>query len=273
MQTLSVIIPVHNRHDYFLKCLDSVLRQKKKKIDFQIIVVDEASKPTINQLLIEKKIKVPNLTIIRNKRPIGPSLARSQGIRHATGNMIAFLDSDDFWRSNFVQDALKDIRSGKSEVVTGYPWPVFSADISWFSRFYFTLLSISRIVCLFLHYYLHSKRLSYEFFYMLRLSNCIFTKKAIGSVKFVMSYRTAEDWKFFWDCIRLNSPIIRILPQVVVDVTYHKNAETIRRSNYWGYYYKLINEFPLRFRNSLGIKAFKLHTDLSVVRSRFGSYA
>ncbi len=88
---VSVIVPTYNREAYICQAIESVLQQTMK--DFEIIVVDDGS--TDNT---EEKIQpyLQNLKYIKTKNG-GPAHARNIGMGAATGEYIAFLDSDDLY--------------------------------------------------------------------------------------------------------------------------------------------------------------------------------
>lgn len=94
MPKVSVIIPVYNVEDYIEKCLDSVVNQTID--DIEIIIVNDGSedksKEKINKYLEKYKDKIKYF----EKENGGLSSARNFGMPHATGEYIAFLDSDDY---------------------------------------------------------------------------------------------------------------------------------------------------------------------------------
>jgi len=89
---VSVIIPFHNRDQYIDEAIQSVLAQTVKPRE--IIVVNDASKEASRQRLDHW---AGVCQIIDLKKNIGPAAARNEGIRHAKGEFIAFLDDDDLW--------------------------------------------------------------------------------------------------------------------------------------------------------------------------------
>lgn len=89
---VSVIIPVHGVEKYIAAALHSVLEQTYT--NFEIIIVDNASPDRsieICQQFADNRIRI----IHQANR--GPSGSRNTGIRHATGDYIAFIDGDDIW--------------------------------------------------------------------------------------------------------------------------------------------------------------------------------
>jgi glycosyltransferase involved in cell wall biosynthesis len=88
---VSVIIPTYNRGWVLTEAVDSVLAQDFR--DFELIIVDDGSTDDTPRLLEEYSRKART---IRQKNT-GVSAARNRGIVSATGQFIAFLDSDDLW--------------------------------------------------------------------------------------------------------------------------------------------------------------------------------
>jgi len=263
---ITVIIPSLNRHELLLKSIRSVFSQEGIKRRTKIIVVDEASTPPLNKFLQNRLSKTEwnRVKVIRNNRALGPSLARTIGLKYANSPYIAFLDSDDFWMKNFLQLCLTRLNKNDKDIITTSGRPIFWGSIPFLTKLNYLSVSYARYLVLLTIYFLNDKRLPYSLLYFLRLSSMVFTRRAIGKAKFVMAYRTAEDWKFIWDCIKLNKPSIYILPRQLVQFSYSYQSESIRRKHYWGYYYKLIDELPKKIRQSFGIRLFKKYTDLSV---------
>jgi teichuronic acid biosynthesis glycosyltransferase TuaG len=95
---VSVIIPYYYKRNYLRKALQSVLLQSHKKLEI-IIVYDNGSK---NELDYVKKISIldPRIKLIINKKNIGAGRSRNKAIRISSGEYIAFLDADDYWKKN-----------------------------------------------------------------------------------------------------------------------------------------------------------------------------
>lgn len=89
--TISVIIPTYNCGQYITQALDSVLAQKD--CEYEVIVIDDGSTDQTGNLL-----KPYNALIryIRQKNQ-GVAAARNRGIAEAKGELIAFLDADDYF--------------------------------------------------------------------------------------------------------------------------------------------------------------------------------
>ncbi|CYU65938.1 glycosyltransferase family 2 protein [Streptococcus suis] len=106
---LSVIIPVYQVEKYLKRCIDSVLAQKF--IDYEIILVDDGSTDSSPAICDAYSVEYPHISVI-HKENGGLSDARNVGIKHAVGEYIFFLDSDD-WISPTMFESLKEIISSK----------------------------------------------------------------------------------------------------------------------------------------------------------------
>lgn len=91
MKTVSVIIPFYSHLDWLYEAIDSVLAQTYPI--HEIILVNDGSKEDLTEFLA----KYGNRIIYLEQENAGPASARNNGIRHATGDYIAFEDSDDIW--------------------------------------------------------------------------------------------------------------------------------------------------------------------------------
>lgn len=93
MKKISVIIPVYNTEKYIDKCINSVLQQD---LETEIIVVNDGSTDNSKKIIEKYKDKI----IYLEKENGGLSDARNYGLKYATGEYVAFLDSDDFIEKN-----------------------------------------------------------------------------------------------------------------------------------------------------------------------------
>ena len=87
----SVIIPTFNRAHFLPETLASVFAQTF--MDYETIVVDDGSTDTTQDCL---KLLGNRITVLIQPNR-GPGAARNLGARHAKGDYLAFLDSDDLW--------------------------------------------------------------------------------------------------------------------------------------------------------------------------------
>jgi GT2 family glycosyltransferase len=94
---VSIIIPTYNRASWLKGAIDSVLNQTFR--DFELIVVDDGS--TDETEAIVDSYDDPVKYFYQSNQ--GPSAARNLGIKQATANLLAFLDSDDRWLKEKLQ--------------------------------------------------------------------------------------------------------------------------------------------------------------------------
>lgn len=105
---VSVVIPFYSGVEWLELAIESVLNQTYK--NYEIIVVNDGSKENIDT--IKYKFK-ENIKLI-NKINEGPASARNEGIRRALGKYIAFLDSDDIWEKDKLDEQIKAMEKHNS---------------------------------------------------------------------------------------------------------------------------------------------------------------
>lgn len=94
---ISVIIPIYNVEKYLKRCVDSVLRQEG--ISMEIFLIDDGSTDSSGAICDDYVSKFPYITCQHIKNS-GPSTAKNVGYDMATGNYVAFIDSDDEIKPN-----------------------------------------------------------------------------------------------------------------------------------------------------------------------------
>lgn len=98
---LSVIIPIYNSEEYLERCIESVVKQADDSIE--IILVNDGSTDG-SQKICEKYMHQYKNVRLLVKENGGLSSARNFGLAYAQGKYVAFLDSDDMWSSDFIED-------------------------------------------------------------------------------------------------------------------------------------------------------------------------
>lgn len=110
-ELISIIIPAYNEEKRIKKCIDSLTRQTYKNIE--IIVVNDGS--TDNTLSVLKKIKDDRLNVITTENG-GQGHARNVGIKKAKGNLITFVDSDDYVSCDLVKKLYDNLLKNDSDI-------------------------------------------------------------------------------------------------------------------------------------------------------------
>ncbi|MCD7881265.1 MAG: glycosyltransferase family 2 protein [Clostridiales bacterium] len=101
---VSVVIPVYNCEQYVEQAIKSIILQSGGK-QVEIIVVDDGSTDQ-SGMICDEMAKAHENIVVYHKENGGVSSARNLGINAAQGKYIAFLDSDDWWEPDFLDDAL-----------------------------------------------------------------------------------------------------------------------------------------------------------------------
>ena len=97
---ITIIIPVYNTEKYIARCLDSVVKQTYKELE--ILVIDDGSTDSSYQICNEYALKDDRLKLIHQDNQ-GLSISRNNGMELATGEYIAFVDSDDWIALNMME--------------------------------------------------------------------------------------------------------------------------------------------------------------------------
>jgi len=110
---VSIVMPAYNAAAYIGEALDSVFEQTFT--DYEVIVVNDGAPDTVE---LERAL-VPYMSRIRyiKQENLGAGAARNEGVRTAQGEFIAFLDADDLWFPNYLEEQLKFIRANDVDLV------------------------------------------------------------------------------------------------------------------------------------------------------------
>lgn len=92
---MSIVMPVYNTPvDWLRRAINSVISQFCSR--WELLCVDDAStEPLVQQVLTEFSAVDSRIKVIRREKNGGVSAAVNDGIRHARGKYVAFLDHDD----------------------------------------------------------------------------------------------------------------------------------------------------------------------------------
>lgn len=114
---ISVIVPLYNKAPYIKRALDSIACQTLS--DFEVIVVDDGSTDEGAEVVREYTDKRFRLISQEN---LGPGPARNRGIEEASAELIAFLDADDEWLPEYLEEGLRFLNDGAevASVTFGY---------------------------------------------------------------------------------------------------------------------------------------------------------
>ena len=111
---VSVIIPVYNTEKYLHECLDSVVNQTLK--DIEIICVDDGSTDSSRVILREYAAKDDRVKVYTQEKS-NAGAARNVGLSKATGEYLAFLDSDDYYELFMLEHMLACAQKRGADIV------------------------------------------------------------------------------------------------------------------------------------------------------------
>ena len=105
MAEISIITPCYNSSKTIYKTLDSISKQSFK--DFEAIIIDDFSTDNTLEIINSFVSKDNRFKAYKMDKNSGVVKARNHGIKHSKGRFIAFLDSDDIWKPQFLELSLQ----------------------------------------------------------------------------------------------------------------------------------------------------------------------
>ena len=111
---VSVIVPVYNTESFLRKCLDSIINQTYT--NFEAVLVDDGSTDRSGAICDEYALKDDRLKVIHQENQ-GVTMARIVGFDNCRGELIAFIDSDDYVSSDYLEQLSKPILNDGADIV------------------------------------------------------------------------------------------------------------------------------------------------------------
>lgn len=149
MPTFSMIVPVYDAEKTLHKCLDSLLAQTYT--DFEVHMVENGSGDSSRSICREYAKNDSRFILHTSDVNCGPSGARNEGLDHAQGTYVAFLDSDDYVEPDYLEMLHRSFEGadvvffGYHQVSTdGRPLGDHIPTVKKDSNYYETLLQLSR---------------------------------------------------------------------------------------------------------------------------------
>lgn len=117
MKLLSVIIPLYNSARWLPKCLDSVLDQDIAEEDLEIICINDGSPDDSERIAKQYQVEHPASVVVLSQENQGPSGARNNGMRNASGKYLCFVDPDDYVEPNVFGGLLKTMERERLDML------------------------------------------------------------------------------------------------------------------------------------------------------------
>lgn len=119
---VSVVMPCYNNAAYVRQAVDSVLQQDYPNIE--VIVVNDGSNDNSLDVLANFGDRIR----VVSQANQGPAAARNNGIRHATGDYIAFNDSDDLWLPGKLSAQVEILQGNPDYIACFCSWSVWNGN-------------------------------------------------------------------------------------------------------------------------------------------------
>ena len=197
---VSVIVPAYNAGLFIENAINSILAQSYGG-EVEILVIDDQSSDNTKALVADMARRHPQIILLRNERAKGPSGARNTGLLTASGSYIAFLDADDAWFSNHLEEGIGFLEKYPGIDVVFYNFEICDFATKrrfgdWFSEKGFTNKVTAENMGN--QYFLINDNLFYALLEesFMHLQSMIVRKEALGEVLFNENLTRSEDRDF-----------------------------------------------------------------------------
>lgn len=112
---VSIIVPIYNVEKYLEKCIYSILNQTYQNIE--ILLVDDCSTDRSGEIARKIELEDTKCKYIKREKNGGLSAARNTGIENATGEYLAFIDSDDWVSKHFIEHMLNLAQKEDDDII------------------------------------------------------------------------------------------------------------------------------------------------------------
>lgn len=114
---VSIIVPVYNVSVYVEDCLSSIVSQTYDNIE--VLCIDDRGTDDSMDIVRQYAKDDHRIKIIQNERNIGLGATRNVGIRHASGNYLFFLDSDDYITADAIEKLVMTAEASEADIIYG----------------------------------------------------------------------------------------------------------------------------------------------------------
>ena len=111
---ISIIVPVYNTERYIKSCVESIISQSFE--DFELIFVDDGSSDNSYNIIDSFVVKDQRIKLVHQNNA-GVSAARNSGLKHAKGDYVVFIDSDDTISCDYLEILYQSITDSKADIV------------------------------------------------------------------------------------------------------------------------------------------------------------
>lgn len=112
---VSIVTPTFNSAKYIAATIQSV--QNQTHSNWEMIIVDDCSKDATIVIIKNFITKDSRIQLHQLESNSGPAVARNKGIENVSGKYMTFLDADDIWFEDFIENSIKTIEETKVHFV------------------------------------------------------------------------------------------------------------------------------------------------------------
>ncbi len=227
---ISVIVPVYNVEPYLQECLDSIINQDYRNLEIILIndgSTDNSGNICNNYAQIDSRIKVIHQ---ENK---GVSYARNTGLMNSTGDLISFIDSDDWINQGMYSTIINNLTDDIDVTLIPIPNPNIANESSLIYK-----LDREQIRKEFISTYLGAKKISLNKPMTSVCALCI-RKELIHNLFFIDA--TYEDLPYFIEVI-LKAKNVLVIPKKFYNYQYNPNSITRKYNKNYARDWSLVNK-------------------------------
>lgn len=206
---ISIVVPVYNAEKYVHRCINSLMSQTYRNIE--IILIDDGSKDN-SYAICKDYAKVDSRVRVYTQKNAGPSAARNKGLELASGDYIAFVDSDDYVEKNIYEVLIHDLKEYNADLAVIGMQKVYSDSEKYL--YYPGLQS----------HLLDKEEIERVFFDNNYVTfapvDKLYPRHIIGETRFDESIKMCEDQKFVYEILkRVNKVYYNAAIKYNIDVT------------------------------------------------------
>lgn len=110
---VSIVMPAYNCEKYVVEAINSILAQTYR--NWELLVLDDGSKDNTLRIIEDFSQNDSRIKALPNGKNMGVSATRNRGIELASGEWIAFLDSDDMWKPEKLEKQFEIVEKEAAE--------------------------------------------------------------------------------------------------------------------------------------------------------------
>ena len=112
---VSIVMPAYNSEQYIERAITSVINQSVN--DWELLVIDDGSKDHTCQIVKQMAMEDSRIRLYCNESNMGVAKTRNRALDMSRGAYVAFLDSDDMWYPQKLENQIRAIKEKNADMV------------------------------------------------------------------------------------------------------------------------------------------------------------